>query len=70
MTAITREETLMAAAAGEAVSLPNPITRKELFLAKAAGMDVQTPEPITREELFLNQIQGRAALPAWEGGSY
>lgn len=50
---ITREETYLAAAAGESVNLPTPVTREELFLAKLAGENVETPTPITRKEMFL-----------------
>lgn len=50
---ITREETFLAAAAGESVSLPTPVTREELYLAKLAGQDVETPTPVTRKEMFL-----------------
>lgn len=50
---ITREETYLAAAAGESVTLPTPVTREELFLAKLAGEDVETPTPVTRKEMFL-----------------
>lgn len=55
LTPITREETLLAAAAGEDVNMPNPITREELFLAKLAGMEVETPRPVSRKELFLQK---------------
>ena len=54
--AVTREEILLAAAAGEDVTPPNPITREELFLGKMAGMDVVTPRPITRKEMFLQKV--------------
>ncbi|MBR2583125.1 MAG: hypothetical protein IKD61_07000, partial [Oscillospiraceae bacterium] len=50
---ITREETFLAAAAGESVTLPTPVTREELFLAKLAGENIETPTPITRKEMFL-----------------
>lgn len=53
----------LAAMAGEAVVLPEPVTRLDHFYAKAAGMDVQTPPPITREEKYLSQINpGGGAL--------
>lgn len=54
----TRQETFLAAAAGESVTLPDPVTRKEAFLAKAAGMSVAEIEPVTREEMYLNAITG------------
>lgn len=54
----TRQETFLAAAAGESVTLPDPVTHKEVFLAKAAGMSVAELEPVTREEMYLNAITG------------
>lgn len=51
---ITRQETYLAAAAGESVQLPEPITREEIYLAKMAGETVETPSPITRHEIFLD----------------
>ena len=75
---ITREETFLAAAAGESVTLPTPVTREEMFLAKLAGQDVTTPNPITRKEMFLEAAaQGGGgggvtveALTATENGTY
>ena len=54
----TRSEQFLAGAAGENITLPEPITREEKFLAKAAGLDVTTLEPITRRELFLSKLGG------------
>ena len=53
---ITREETYLAAAAGEGGTLPEPLTREEMYLAKAAGQAVTTPDPITRKEMYLEAI--------------
>lgn len=53
---ITREETYLAAAAGEGGTLPEPLTREEMYLAKAAGQTVTTPAPITRKEMYLDAI--------------
>ena len=53
---VTREETYLAAMAGDAVNLPSPVTREEYYLAAGAGMDVNLPEPITRKERFLKRI--------------
>lgn len=54
MEAITREEQFMAAAAGQAVELPEPITRREKFLKAIADADksggVQTVNGITPDE--------------------
>lgn len=61
MEAITREEQFMAAAAGQAVELPEPITREEMFLAAAAGQNVNLPEPITRREKLLSAIVAAVA---------
>lgn len=77
LTPITREETFLAAAGGQSVTLPEPLTREELFLAKAAGESVEPPEPITRKEMFLDAIQGGGgggvtveALTVTENGRY
>ena len=65
LTPITRQETFLAAAAGQGVTPPNPVTRKEMLykniIDKQNGDSPSySVEPVTREEMFLKAVEESA----------